>query len=742
VGEVPALLDVEESNVGGEKLCFSSAPSCKFTAHQTLQFTLVYVKINLSIRKRVLPMFTNEPLSVLKGVGARQTALYEKLGVRTVGDLLRFYPRDYIDYSRPIPVADALTGETAAFRCTVVFRYKPVLARHITIYKAQVEDEAGDLMTVVFFNAEYRFLQLIVGKTYIFRGKVSGNAFECELQSPTFIPEENPARMIPKYRLVNGLGNGHVINAVRQALAGITDADVADCFPPAVLERYSLIDSLSALRQIHFPQDNDSLAAAKKRLAFDELTVLQLGMVMLKNRNRSLTGAVMDDQDFAAFYGSLPFELTGAQKRAVADCAADLQKHIPMNRLLQGDVGSGKTAVAAALCWFAHKNGFQTALMAPTDVLARQHFATLNGFLSSQGIKIALLSGSQSAAEKREQSALAASGEAGVVVGTHALIQKTVSFKNLGLIIADEQHRFGVRQRGELANKGENPHVLVMSATPIPRTLALLIYADLDISVLDEMPKGRLPVQTFGVDVSFHERLYRFVLKRAAAGEQVFIVCPMIEEGSDQTRPSAQSETAAAAKYCDFLRENWFGSIGVGLLHGRMKPDAKETVMNDFVAKKFAVLVSTTVIEVGVDIPNATVMIIENAERFGLSQLHQLRGRVGRGNRQSYCIMVFGNNSEYSQARRDIMVGTNDGFAIANEDLRLRGPGDFFGAKQHGLPELRCADMVRDVELAGEARQLAEELLSSDPRLREPDHWVLQERVHELFKEKIDNGFN
>jgi ATP-dependent DNA helicase RecG len=687
-------------------------------------------------------MFTNEPLSVLKGVGARQTALYEKLGLRTVGDLLRFYPRDYIDYSSPIPIDAALPGEAAAFRCTVVYRYKPIPARHVTIYKAQVEDEAGDLMTVVFFNTEYQFLQLIVGKTYIFRGKAGGNAFERELLSPTFIPEENPNRMIPKYRLVNGLGNGHVINTLRQALAALKDGEVADCFTPAVLERYGLIDALSALRQIHFPGDAGSLAAAKKRLAFDELAILQLGMVMLKNRNRSLTGAVMEAKNFTAFYDSLPFELTGAQKRAIADCAADLQKHVPMNRLLQGDVGSGKTAVAAALCWFAHKNGFQTALMAPTEVLARQHFATLNGFLSGLGIKIALLSGSQSAAEKRGQLALAASGEASVIVGTHALIQKTVSFKNLGLIIADEQHRFGVRQRGELAGKGENPHVLVMSATPIPRTLALLIYADLDISVLDEMPGGRLPVQTFGVEPSFHERLYRFIIKRAAAGEQIFIVCPMIEEGQNQNQPSAQSETAAAVKYCEYLRENWFGEVGVGLLHGRMKPDAKEAVMTDFVSNKFAVLVSTTVIEVGVDVPNATVMLIENAERFGLSQLHQLRGRVGRGNKQSYCIMVFGNNSEYSAARRDIMVSSNDGFAIANEDLRLRGPGDFFGAKQHGLPELRCADMLRDVELLSQARQLAEELLESDPKLRDPDHWVLQERVRELFKEKIENGFN
>ncbi len=476
------------------------------------------------------------------------------------------------------------------------------------------------------------------------------------------------------------------------------------------------------------------LEKAKKRLVFEELLVLQLGLSLLGKQKRKEIGIPMEKADIKDFFASLPFSPTNAQKKAIKECVSDMLKPLPMNRLLQGDVGSGKTLVAAAVMYFTVKNGYQATLMAPTEILAKQHRDTLRGFLEPLGINVELLTGGLSAKDKKLVKERIKSGEAQIIVGTHALIQKNVEFNRLGLSITDEQHRFGVSQRSKLQEKGENPHSLVMSATPIPRTLALMIYADLDISILNEMPKGRLPVKTYGVDSSFHQRLYRFIIKYVNEGYQAYIVCPHVEEGT--------SDKAAATKYFEELKSGYLSGISLGLLHGKMKQTEKDAVMNDFKQNKISVLIATTVIEVGIDVPNAVIMIIENAEQFGLSQLHQLRGRVGRGNTQSHCILVTDSKGEYTKARIDTMVSTSNGFEIANKDLELRGPGDFFGCAQHGLPTLKIADMNRDIETVYLAQKYSREILEEDESLSSEKNSGLNRLVKNLFKAGEKFGIN
>ena len=503
-------------------------------------------------------------------------------------------------------------------------------------------------------------------------------------------------------------------------------------------DRYDLIPMKNAIRQIHFPADENEYRAAKKRLAFQELLVLQLGLNLLRNRNRKLTGTIMVKQNIAEFYDALPFRPTAAQKRSVDEGMRDMCLRIPMNRLLQGDVGSGKTLVAAALAYFAFKNSCQSVLMAPTEILAKQHYETFCEFLSPLGVNVVLLLGSNTPKEKREIKKAIENNEANIIIGTQALIQKSVKFHKLGLVITDEQHRFGVAQRSVLIEKGENPHTLVMSATPIPRTLALIIYGDLDISILDEMPKGRLPVKTYGVDSSYRERLYNFIKKYIAQGNQAYIVCSMVTEDDRDNK----DEKKGATEYYEFLKVTFFRDIPIGLLHGRMKQAEKDEVMSAFKNNITKVLVSTTVIEVGVDVPNAVIMLIENAERFGLSQLHQLRGRVGRGNVQSHCILVTDNKSEYTKARIDTMVATANGFEIANTDLKLRGPGNFFGKQQHGLPQMKIADMTEDVELLKQTQTAAKEILEADSTLSDDDNRGLKTMIQELFSGSEEYGFN
>ena len=672
----------------------------------------------------------NNDITSLRGISTKRAALYKKLGINTVRDLIFHFPRGYIDFTKPVEINTVQFNETCVVKAEVVKKLRPIYtANRLSIYKAVLSDGDSEFICV-FFNSEYSFNKLITGKSYVFYGKVGGNELQREITSPIFIEENAEDFLVPRYRLTAGLTQVMIANNLKLVLPAFKEEEI---FSQEILKEFSLLDKTAAIQKIHFPSSLEESDAAKRRLAFEELLVLQLGMTMLKKRNRKLTGTLMKEQNLTEFYGALPFTPTGAQKRAVKDCIADMQEATPMSRLLQGDVGSGKTMVAAALCYFAHKNGFQSVFMAPTELLATQHANTLHKFLEPLGINVVLLTGSLTAAEKREAKARIASGEAQVIAGTQALIQKGVEFQKLGFVVTDEQHRFGVNQRGILASKGENPHTLVMSATPIPRTLALIIYGDLDISLLDEMPAGRIPINTYSVDTSFRERLYKFILKQAADGGQSYIVCPVIGD-----EDSNLNEKAYAVNYYNELKNTFLRDINVGLLHGKMKQAEKDEVMNGFKNGEITALISTTVIEVGIDVPAATVMLIENAERFGLSQLHQLRGRVGRGEKQSYCVLVTDSDSVYTKARLDTMTRTANGFEVANEDLKLRGPGDFFGQKQHGLPELKMADLSGDVALVNETKLLAERLLENEEELSAG----LKARINELFSGVNEHGFN
>ena len=671
----------------------------------------------------------NNDITYLKGVGEKKAKLYAKLGVDTVEDLLCYYPKDYIDFTDLKNICEIENGESCAFKGTVTRKLRPHIGR-VAVYQAAVSDGTDDML-VTFFNNQFSYEKLVVGQCYLFYGKVNCDFAMKQTASPLFIAENAEHAIMPKYSLTKGLSSNMIAANVRTALSS---CETEELLPEYLSEAAGLMPMAEAVRNIHFPESMEKQREAKRRLVFEELLVLQLGLSMLKNRNKSKSGVKTAEVNMEPFYRSLPFAPTGAQKRAVEECIGDMLGELPMNRLLQGDVGSGKTLVAAAVMYFMAQNGYQSSLMAPTEILAKQHRDTLAGFLEPLGVNVELLTGSMTAKEKNEAKQRIKSGEVQVVVGTHALIQKNVEFAGLGLTVTDEQHRFGVAQRTELQSKGQCPHSLVMSATPIPRTLALMIYADLDISVLDEMPKGRLPIRTYGVDSSFHQRLYRFIIKYVNEGYQAYIVCPLIEEGA--------SEKTAATAYFEELKSSYFADISIGLLHGKMKQAEKDAVMADFKANRVSVLVATTVIEVGVDVPNAVVMIIENAEQFGLSQLHQLRGRVGRGNTQSHCILVSDSKSAYTKARIDTMVATCNGFEIADKDLELRGPGDFFGHMQHGLPPLKIANMTEDMDTVREVQRYSAEILRDDPVLSREKNKGLRKLTKRLFKDGENFGFN
>ncbi|MDE6728791.1 MAG: ATP-dependent DNA helicase RecG, partial [Oscillospiraceae bacterium] len=584
----------------------------------------------------------------LKGVGEKKAALYKKLGIDTVERLAEHYPRGYVDFTEPKRICDTEDGEVCVIRAKVAHKtYPSNYGGRVLVFRAVLTDDSGDI-TAVFFNAKFTFDLLQLNKEYLFCGKITRESFEPEIASPQFV-QPGEAGLLPKYPLTKGLSNATVSKDVKTALSIVKHAET---LPPEIIARYGLMGADDAMRKIHFPKTRGEYEAARKRLVFEELLTLKLGLSQLKKRGRTLSGAVMADVDLNVFYNSLPFAPTDAQLNAVKDCVSDMKRTYPMNRLIQGDVGSGKTMVAAAAAYFAARNGFTTLVMAPTEVLARQHYETFRGFLEPLDVKLGILSGSMTAAEKKKVRAAAANGEIEVLIGTHALIQKSVEIKRLGLVIVDEQHRFGVGQRSALAERGEGasgsgaPHILAMSATPIPRTLALIMYGDLDVSVLNEMPKGRIPVKTYAVDSSFRTRVYNFIKKHIAAGKQAFIVCPRVEVSENDT-----SDKKSAIEYYDKLTANEFAGIPTGLLYGKMKQADKDAVMNDFHDNKLKLLISTTVIEVGIDVPNAVVMLIENAEQFGLSQLHQLRGRVGRGKDESFCILMTDNKSEYPRAR-------------------------------------------------------------------------------------------
>lgn len=677
----------------------------------------------------MLPQQFQKEITYLKGVGPKRAEYYKKLGINTVYDLLNHYPRGYLDFTSPVSISQAAANsfENSAVKGKIVKKLPEArIKKGLSIYKAVFTDDVNDL-TIVIYNSEFAFKQLEPYKEYILYGKITGNLVRYEMTNPLIVPAEAPDRIQPVYSLTEGLTQPLLRKTMHAALESF-GGEIYEPMPKSIMQEYSLCSYNFALENIHFPKDSHSCGIAKHRLIFDELLILQLGMYVLKKRSQSRTGCVMKNIQIDDFYNSLPFELTKGQQDAVNDCVQDMCKGSPMNRLVQGDVGSGKTAVAAGAAFFAYKNGFQTALMAPTEILAVQHYETLSGFLEPLGVKIALLTGSLTPKQKTNLKQQIANGEYNVVVGTHALVQQTTEFYKLGLVITDEQHRFGVEQRAALAKKGQNPHKLVMSATPIPRTLALMIYGDLDISILRELPEGRQPVETYAVTGKLRERAFGFVKDRLDEGRQAYIVCPMIDE--------SEMDLQDVKSYARKLQEGSFKDYKIGLLHGKLSPAEKEQVMNEFKEHKTDLLVSTTVIEVGVDVPNSAVMVIENADRFGLSQLHQLRGRVGRGRYKSYCILITDNVSEESRKRLKILSKIHDGFKISEEDLKLRGPGDFFGSRQHGLPVMKIADMSADLETLKQAQKAAQEITSADPMLNDPENRGLKQLALMLFKDK------
>ena len=674
-----------------------------------------------------------QPVANLKGIGAKRAEALAKLGIQTPYDLLYHVPRSYLDYSHPVPVAAASLGETNVIRVQIVHKLAPQFIRKgMTIFKAVATDGVSDV-TVVMYNNQYGFQALHPGSWYRMSGKIQGNLLRREIHAPHVLADNRKELIYPAYPLTSGITANLLVRAVKQALE-FMKAQPFEWMPEQMRLEHGLLPLGTALE--HFPSNSALMETARRRLAFDELLQLQLGMLLRRADNRTKSAYPMRrDTDLSPYYAALPFTMTDGQKHAVEEITADLCGDVPMNRLLQGDVGSGKTAVAAAACYFAAQNGMQCALMAPTEILAVQHYHTMQQFLEPLGVSVGLLTGSVRAKERREIYEALSDGSMALVVGTHAIFQKEVSFARLALVITDEQHRFGVAQRTLLADKGGCPHKLVMSATPIPRTLALMIYGDLDISVLKELPHGRLPVQTFAVTGKLRQRAYHFIRQQLEQGHQGYIVCPMIDDRDE-------SELQAVSSYAENIQSGAFAQYRVGLLHGRMKAAEKDAVMSAFRNHELDLLVSTTVIEVGVDVPNATILLIENAERFGLSQLHQLRGRVGRGSAQSYCILMTDHVTEECRTRMQIMSRTSDGFQIAEADLELRGPGDFFGQRQHGLPPLQIADLSHDTQLLHEVQETAKKILEQDPDLSAPAHGALRLEVLRLFRRSGENGRN
>lgn len=675
------------------------------------------------------------PVQYLKGVGERRAQLFARLGIRDVGDLLHHYPRQYEDWSAVVPIAEAPVGEPCCIRATAL--HAPAehrIRQNMVLYKFTVSDGSSE-MGITLFNNRFAAAKIRAGETYLFYGVVSANFLKREMSSPQIEDAAGGARIRPVYPQTEGLSSRVIETAVARALEALDKTLDEDPLPAPLREAHTLCTRRYALDNIHFPADHVALSVARRRLVFEELLILQLGLLRMKGRSRGETGAVIPQDYTAAYMQLLPYTLTGAQRRAIADCVRDMQGSCPMSRLIQGDVGSGKTAVAAGVAYTAIRNGWQAAMMAPTEILAEQHAASLTALLEKGGVRVGLLTGAQTAAQKRRVREALAAGEIDLVVGTHALLSEGVTFARLGLVITDEQHRFGVAQRAALAAKGTNPHLMVMSATPIPRTLALMIYGDLDVSVLDELPPGRQPIETYAVDSGKRERAYNYIKKHIAQGRQAYIVCPLVSEG--------EADLASATEYAERLSRGPFQGYALGLLHGKMKPAEKERVMTAFSRNELSILVSTTVIEVGVDVPNAVLMVIENAERFGLAQLHQLRGRVGRGKYRSTCILISDAQNEEAVRRLKVMCSTNDGFKIADEDLKLRGPGDFFGSRQHGLPDLKIADLLGgDMPLFQSAQEAARQLIAEDPGLQAPEHAGLAEEVRRLFARNGEQGLN
>ena len=669
-----------------------------------------------------------DPVTILKGVGEAKAKLFANLNIFTLGDLICHFPRGYEDRTKLVTISELSPDVPACFRATVMNNPRTAhIRKGLDMTKVQLADTTGRL-NVTFFNNRFAAGQLEYGREYIFYGAVSGDFVGYNMTNPVFENPDSPGlttrRVLPIYPLTAGLTNAAVGKAVLQALA-VCDPP-AEILPEAVRAEYGILPAEEAYHAIHQPRDMEQAAQAKKRLIFEEFFVFSAGLSLMRSSRAEKKCTPYHNFNMKPFYGSLPFALTGAQSRAVEEILSDFRSGKPMNRLVQGDVGSGKTMVAAAAAYCAAGNGAQTALMAPTEILAEQHYASLSKLFAPLGITVDLLTGSMTVRQKREARERLASGETQVVVGTHALLTDATRFLRLGLVIADEQHRFGVAQRSKLSEKGEDPHLLVMSATPIPRTLALLMYGDLDVSILDELPPGRQTVETFLVGESYRARINAFIRKQVAEGHQCFVVCPAVEENQELG-------VKAASAWAETLQQTVFPDLRIALLHGQMKGAEKEAAMAAFARGEADVMVATTVIEVGVDVPNATLMVIEDADRFGLSQLHQLRGRVGRGKAKSYCILTSHNGNPETLQRLKALCKTNDGFRIAEEDLKLRGPGDFFGSRQSGLPAFRVGDLSCDLATLKQAQTASAQWIDAHGTEDTPEARALRERIGELF---------
>lgn len=673
----------------------------------------------------------SKDIQYLKGVGEKRAELFKKKGIKTVEDLLYYFPRSHEDRSQMKEIADCTEGETVCLSVTV---FSPVrearIRKNLLISTMVVSDETGAL-NVVWYNNRYVKGQFMTGDEYILYGKITRNRGKMEIVNPVFEKkgaERFTGKIVPLYPLTEGLTQKILQSSMELAIKEA--GRLREYIPEDIREKYHIAEINYAMKNIHFPEDFESYNIARERFVFEELLILQLALSGHKDTNTERESVVFGDilcvRDFVK---TLPFPLTGAQKRTLNEILGDCKSGKMMNRLVQGDVGSGKTAVVAAAIYTAVKNGHQAAMMAPTEILALQHAQTLSEFFSGMDINVVMLTGSMKAKEKRLAYDMISTGTADVVVGTHAIIQDTVEFSDLALVVADEQHRFGVEQRARLASKGNNPHMLIMSATPIPRTLALILYGDLDISVIDELPPGRKPVKTYAVGEKMRKRVFAFLEKNVKEGMQAYVVCPLVAE-------TEKSDLQNAEMLAEKL-QSVFPDFRVGLIHGRMKPKLKDEVMDGFVRGEIQILVSTTVIEVGVNVPNANIMIIENAERFGLSQLHQLRGRVGRGAEQAFCILLAHGNNEVTKKRMETMCISNDGFYISEQDLQLRGPGDFFGTRQHGLPEMKIANLFEDRDILALSQMAAEEIMAEDAKLETEKYKDLRRRCEKITADEI-----
>lgn len=675
-----------------------------------------------------------EDVKYIKGVGPKKVVLLNKLGIYTVKDLITYYPRAYEDRSKPKFLYECEDGEEALVEVIACSRATNVRLKGKTMQRLIVRDETASA-TITWFNQPYLKDKFSIGEKYKIFGKVSKKAGKISFNSPTFDigeAQKNTGRIIPIYPLTYSLSQ----NTLRKIMEGAIEkvyGNLEETLPQYLLQEYKLKNINDATRDIHFPNEFKDFNIARNRLVFEELLSVQLALLELKNNYMSDKNGIQFSKEakMSDVINSLPFKLTKAQLRVIEEIDQDMEDSKNMNRLLQGDVGSGKTVVAMCAAYKAVKSGYQAAIMAPTAILATQHLENFKNILEKLDIKCELLISGITKKQKEGILERLENGEIDILIGTHAIIEENVKFKNLGLVVTDEQHRFGVKQRTKIAEKGENPDVLVMTATPIPRTLALILYGDLDISIIDELPPNRKKIETYAVNKNMTERVNKFIEKQLKEGRQAYIVCPLVEENEEMDLQSVE-------KLYELYSQEIFPQYKVAYIHGKMKPKEKDEIMEKFKSGAIDILISTTVIEVGVDVPNSNIMVVENAERFGLAQLHQLRGRVGRGEYKSYCILKFEGKSDNIRKRMKVMTETNDGFIISEKDLELRGSGDFFGTMQHGLPEFKIANLFEDIEMLKTVQVVAYKILEADPKLEKEENKLLKELIKDKFRNRIE----